>query len=94
MEEAVEVMFRFPVELMLPPVIVSPAEEASPAEEIPPANVEVAVPDALIADPVCRSPEMLSPPPIVEEAWVKNPLTNWERLATESEEEAEIAPPV
>ena len=44
MEEAVEVMFRFPVELMLPPVIVSPAEEASPAEEIPPANVEVAVP--------------------------------------------------
>ena len=42
-EEAVEVMFRFPVELIFPPVMVSPAELASPAEEIPPAKVEVAV---------------------------------------------------
>ena len=79
-----------------PPVIVSPEAEESPpivSMLIPPAKVEVAVPEALIVEPVCNSPETESLPPIVEEAWVKSPDTNWERLATEREEEAEIAPP-
>ena len=42
-EDAEEEMFKFPVELIFPPVIVSPAELASPPVESPPTNVEVAV---------------------------------------------------
>ena len=80
---------------MLPPVMVSPEAEERPPRStlIPPAKVEVAVPDALIVEPVCRSPETLSLPPMVVEAFVNSPPTNWERLATEREEEAEMGPP-
>ena len=81
---------------MLPPEMVSPAAEESPpvvSTEIPPAKVEVAVEEELIPPAVWRSPATLSLPPMVEEAWVNSPPTNWERFCTEREEEAEIAPP-
>ena len=72
-EEAEEEIFKFPVELIEPPVIVRPAEEARPAEEIPPANVEVAVEEEL--SPLFRMvrPETLNLPAIVEEAFEKRP---------------------
>ena len=71
------------------------ADESPPvvSTEIPPAKVEVAVPDALIMDPVWRSPATESLPPMVEEASVNSPPTNWARFFTERDEEAEIAPP-
>ena len=57
-----------PVEMILPPVIVSPEEELSPAAEIPPAKVEVAVEDELMAPPNCKSPATESLFANVEEA--------------------------
>ena len=54
---------------MLPPEIVRPEAEESPPEVstlIPPAKVEVAVLEALIGEPICRSPETLNRPPMVE----------------------------
>ena len=76
--------------------MVSPEAEESPpmvSTLIPPAKVLVAVEEELMPPPVWKSEATLSLPPMVEEAWVKSPPTNWERFWTEREEEAEIAPP-
>lgn len=79
--------------LMDPPVMVRPEEELRPAPEMPPANVEVAVEEELMPPASWRREATFNLPPIVEEALVKSPPTNWERFCTEREEEAEIAPP-